>query len=189
MTEQAPSPPPARKGRGTPPGKGVVLANGGRIGNPPFVPTEEQRYKVRQYAKAFPVAGEHHIARLIGVCRQTLRNHFADDLALGRAEMLAAVGSQMVNRALDANGTSPDGKPLAKGDLDAQKFVLARLGNWSTKVEHAGPGGGPIRTFDLTNLTEEQKDALLPVIDQLLAATDEVVEAEFSEVGGDESAA
>jgi hypothetical protein len=123
----------------------------GHKGNPPFVPTEEQRQKVRTYAKTFPVHGEHYIARLIGISRMTLRQHFADDLELGRAEMLASVGSQMVNRALNAESET------AKGDLDAQKFILARLGGWTTKVEvgekAARPFGG---SADLSRLSDEQ---------------------------------
>lgn len=123
----------------------------GRFGNPPFVPTDEQRQKVRTYAKTFPVHGEHYIARLIGVSRDTLRRHFADDLELGRAEMLASVGSQVINRALNAESET------AKGDLDAQKFILARLGGWTTKVEvgdkAARPFGGSV---DLSRLNDEQ---------------------------------
>lgn len=123
----------------------------GRFGNPPFVPTDEQRQKVRTYAKTFPVHGEHYIARLIGVSRDTLRRHFADDLELGRAEMLASVGSQVINRALNAESET------AKGDLDAQKFILARLGGWTTKVEvgekASRPFGGSV---DLSRLTDEQ---------------------------------
>jgi hypothetical protein len=190
MADQPSSAPERVKSRGTPPGKGVlVMPHGGRIGMPPFVKTPEQAARARQLAKAFPPAGERHIARLMGIGYQTLRRHFADDLELGRAEMLAAVGAQMVNRAIDANATDSEGKPIVKGDLDAQKFILARLGGWSTKVEHSGAGGGPIRTFDLSNLSDDQKDALLPIIDQLLAATGEVVDAEFSEVpdGGEPS--
>lgn len=127
--------------RGAPPG---------RFGNAPFAPTEEQRLKVRTYAKTFPVHGEHYIARLIGVSRDTLRRHFADDLELGRAEMLASVGSQMINRALNAEAET------VKGDLDAQKFILARLGGWTTKVEVGGRGGRPIEHVDLSRLTAEQ---------------------------------
>jgi hypothetical protein len=142
---------PAPRGRGTPPGQGTITPpHGGRIGNAPFVATEEQRAKVRTYAKVFPIHGEHYIARLIGVSRNTLRTHFADDLELGRAEMLASVGSQIINRALDANAES------VKGDIEAQKFILARLGGWTTKVEVGDKarqpfGGAPI---DLSRLSE-----------------------------------
>lgn len=126
--------------RGAPPG---------HFGNPAFVPTDEQRQKVRTLAKAFPPAAEHYIARLMGIHRTTLREHFADDLELGRAEMLAAVASQFINRALDAAA------PTAKGDSDAQKYILARLGGWSSKVELSGRDGGPIEHVDLSRLSPE----------------------------------
>jgi hypothetical protein len=122
----------------------------GHFGNPAFVPTDDQRAKVRTLAKAFPPAAEHFIARLIGIERTTLRKYFADDLELGRAEMLAAVASQFINRALDAAA------PTAKGDSDAQKFILARLAHWSSKVEMTGRDGGPIETIDLSRLNAEQ---------------------------------
>lgn len=129
--------------------------HGGAIGNPAFVPTEEQRAKVRTYAKVFPIHGEHFIARLIGVSRNTLRKHFADDLELGRAEMLASVGSQMINRAIDASNET------VKGDLDAQKYILARLGGWTTKVEVGDKARQPFggETIDLSRLSEEQLEA------------------------------
>ena len=124
----------------------------GRFGQPAFVPTEDQREKVRTYAKVFPVHGEHYIARLIGVSRDTLRRHFAEDMELGRAQMLAGIGSQMINRAQNADAET------AKGDLDAQKFILARLGGWTTKVEIGDrarePFGGP--GPDLSRLSHEE---------------------------------
>jgi hypothetical protein len=145
--------------RGAPKGRALLpgdlagsLNGGGRIGNPPFVATDEQRGLVRTYAKTFPRHNEHFIARLIGVSLSTLRKHFAYELEIGRAEMVASVGAQMINRAMDAN------HPSAKGDLDAQKFVLARIGGWTTKTEVSGPNGRAIETIDLSQLTPEQLD-------------------------------
>lgn len=144
-------------GRGCKPGEATMeRPNGSRIGNPPFVPTDEQREKVRTYAKVFPPHAQRNIALLIGCSEDTLQRHFRDDIDLGRAEMLASVGSQMISRALNADKTGPDGTPIAKGDLDAQKFILARLGGWSTKVEMTGKGGGPIESVDLSKFTPEQ---------------------------------
>lgn len=127
----------------------------GHFGNPPFRPTEAQRAQVRAYAKTFPPAAEHYIARLMGFSRDTLRRHFADDLEFGRAEMLASVGAQFINRALDAERVDGNGKKLAKGDIDAQKYILARMGGWSSKVELAGRDGGPIEHVDLSRLKPE----------------------------------
>jgi hypothetical protein len=137
--------------RGAPAGGGTITpAHGGRIGNPPFIPTDEQRLQVRAHAKVFPVHAEHYIATLIGISVSTLRRHFQDDLTLGRAEMLASVGAQMINRSLNADAET------VKGDIDAQKFILARLGGWTTKVEVGDKarqpfGGEPV---DLSRLSD-----------------------------------
>lgn len=174
MTDDTPALDPRRShpkareddARGAPKGAGTVQPeHGGRIGNPPHVPTQENRDKVRTLAKTFPAHARHYIARLIGVSVSTLDKHYGDDMELGRAEMLAAVGAQVVNRAMDASKVDS-----AKGDLDAQKFILARLGGWSTKLEVTGKDGGPIqhKDFDLSNLSEDEKRLLLGTVDRLL---------------------
>lgn len=136
--------------RGTPKGKAALeQPHGGRIGNPPFQPTEEQRELVRTYAKTFPVHAEENIATLLGIHRSTLRLHFGADIKLARAQMLASVGAQMINRAMDAINQT------VKGDIEAQKFVLARLGGWTTKVELTGRDGAPVETIDLSGMSAE----------------------------------
>jgi AcrR family transcriptional regulator len=131
----------------------------GSFGQPPFVATDEMRAKVRQYAKVFPPHAAHMIARLLGISKNTLYRHFDDDMEMGRAEMLATVGGQLIQRAIDADAQTADGKAVARGDLDAQKFILARLGGWTTKVEVAGRDGGPIQSVDLSKLSAEQLEA------------------------------
>lgn len=153
----APKKPATRKG--TPKGKATTpQPHGGAIGNPPFQPTEEQRQRVRTLAKAFPVHGEHLIARMAGFSRNTLRQHFAEDMELGRAEMLAGVASQVISRAMDEEKVDPNtGLKIARGNLDAQKFILARMGGWTTKVDMgeqaSTPYGGRV---DLSRLSNEQ---------------------------------
>jgi hypothetical protein len=119
----------------------------GHSGNVAFEPTDEQRAQVLTYAKTFPENSNHRIAILIGVSRSTLEKYFRHELDLGRAQMLAAVGAQVINAALDAENKT------AKGDRDLQKFILARLGGWSTKVEMGGKDGRPIETVDLSGMS------------------------------------
>lgn len=133
-------------------------ATKGLFGNGPFIPTDDQRLKVRTHAKVFPIHAEHYIAALMGFSLSTLRRHFADDLLLGRAEMLASVGAQFVNRAMNADATDAQGQRIAKGDQDSQKFILARLGGWTTKVEVGDKarqpfGGEPV---DLSRLSDAE---------------------------------
>lgn len=137
--------------RGTPKGAGTVATpNGGRIGNPPFVATEEQRQKVRALAKTMraemPIAKD-WIASQIGVSVSTLDRHFKDDLVAGRSEIVASLGATMIGV---ATGTITN---ISRERLDAIKFALARIGGWSTKVEMTGEGGRPIEAVDLSGMT------------------------------------
>lgn len=161
-SEPAPQTPARRtpERRGTPPGRGVTVGgHGGRIGNPAFVATEEQRARVRGLAQAFPVQAEHLIARLMGFSLATLQKHFRDDMEMGRAQMLAEIGTQMIRRAIQGNdAVDAEGKPLIKGDLEAQKFVLARLAGWTTKVDLRPVRAAPSEIVDLSRLTREQLD-------------------------------
>lgn len=149
----------------------------GSFGNKPFVPTDEQRAKARTLAKTFPPHAEHYIAALLGISRTTLQRHFEGDMLLGRAEMLAQIGGQMIHRAINADAVGEDTKPIAKGDLDAQKFVLARLGGWSTKLVVSDKEQGPA---EFANMTEAEIDARL---EELAAQYGESDEAEAESEG------
>lgn len=129
----------------------MVQPNGSAIGNPAFVPTDEQRAEVRDLAAKYPPQAQGYIARIMGISKTTLVKYFADDLEAGREEMLAEIGGQMIYAA--KHGRKPD---FTNGDFDAQRFVLARLGGWSQKTEISGPGGGPIEHVDLSRLTADQ---------------------------------
>lgn len=146
------------RGDGTPTGQATTpQPHGGAIGNPPFEKTAEQSALVRRLASVFPLHGEHLLAAKVGISRPTLRKYFADELLLGRADMVASVGSQVISRAINADAVDDEGNPVAKGDLEAQKFVLARLGGWTTKVDTSEQGQQPFGgTVDLSNLTDEE---------------------------------
>lgn len=129
--------------RGAPPG---------HHGNPPHVPTEAQRARVRQLASIFPPATQRNVALLMGFSYSCLLEHYRDDLDRGRAELVAAVGAQVIAAALDGNA------PGAKGDRDLQKYVMSRLGGWAALMQLSGPDGGPIQvgTVDLSKFNPEQ---------------------------------
>lgn len=165
------------------PGREVVSA-----GRPPFEPTAEHRQRVLQYAKAFPIEGERHIAILLGIGLHTLRKYFAHELALGRAQMIATIGAQMINRAIDAEAKDASGNLLAKGDIDAAKFVLARLGGWTTKIQHSD-ATTPAEAFDASRLTPEERQALRPLLEKALGAPDapegQTIDVQAEESDGD----
>jgi hypothetical protein len=143
--------------RGTPKGKGTRTggpgAEGrggkpkGRIGNPPFIATHEQRIQVEAYIAAG--AQQWLIAEYLGISDDTLTRHFRVELEFGKQRAISKIGASMVKKALE-------------GDHDAAKYVLARIGGWkqTTAVEQSGPNGAPIEVRDMSRLTVEQLAAL-----------------------------
>lgn len=147
--------------RGTPPGAGVVPgkplhpgANPGKIGNPPFVPTVDQRRDVEAWVRAGLTRDD--IGIMLDVSGSTVDRHFKRELQLGRAKLKVALGGKLVKMALE-------------GDKTSLIFWLRTQAKWNTRVEHVGADGGPIKTFDLSQFPLDEKRLLLAVIDQLLA--------------------
>lgn len=124
----------------------------------PYVPTEALRARVRSLAKAFPPHSEHLLARMIGISKPTLREHFLAELEGGRAELIASLAGQEIALAMDANAKGPDGNPIAKGDPAARRFVLIKMGGWVNfhQVEVGPPGAFEAGPVDLSRLTEEE---------------------------------
>lgn len=71
----------------------IELGAGRGPGRPAFEPTKEQREEVAR-SKGGGMSHE-HIALALGICRQTLETHFADELSIGayrkRMDMLNAL--------------------------------------------------------------------------------------------------
>lgn len=141
-TASAPRRPKKRKDRrGTPKGKGTRIGGTGaktsgksakgKIGNPPFVPTDQQRIQVETYVAAG--TQQWLIAEYLQISEDTLTRHFRIELDHGKARIDAKLGSSVAKKALE-------------GDVDMTKFYLARRGGWktTTAVESSGPDGGPI---------------------------------------------
>lgn len=140
-----------------------------------FQPTPDQRAQVRAMAKSVTPKGTlglQYIATHLGVSLATLQRHFKDDIDQGRAELQITCGAIMVRAATDGKYA----QTLPKEQMDALRFVLTRLGGWSSKVEISGPGGGPVpvASFDfsafLIGKTEDELTALLPALDAIISA-------------------
>lgn len=157
-SEEAPRP----DRRGTPPGdqtkpKGQRregTEHEGKSGNIGYARTDEVAARVRTLAQTVPEHSNENIAIQLGISRSTLEKYYRQDLDLGRAQMVSAVASQVIQRAIHGDDArNAEGKLLAPGNLQAQFFILARRGGWSAKVEHAGKGGGPVEVVDLSGLS------------------------------------
>lgn len=92
-------------------------------GAPEFKPTKAQRDDVRLYAAGG--MAEPAIAAVIGICQNTLRKHFADDLEIGRAYEVAANLTRLR-------------KAAKKGNVSAMKFLHAHF----AAAAGAGKQGG-----------------------------------------------
>lgn len=115
------------KGKATRPGRG-----GGRIGNPPFVATDEQRATIEQLS----AVGTPHwlIAEELRISEDTLTRHFPHELERGLMRINARIGSQVAKAALE-------------GDKASRFFWLKTRGGWKerTVLEHTGENGAPIK--------------------------------------------
>jgi hypothetical protein len=150
-----PRPKKRKTRRGTPKGKGTVKPkHGGRIGNPPFKPTEEQRIRVESYVAAG--AQQWWIAKKLGIDRDTLRKHFSTELESGKESVDWEVGGSIAQKAL-------------AGNEDMMKFYAARRAGWktTTAVEATGRDGGPI---EYRNLSDEELDARIAALTANAAA-------------------
>ncbi len=67
---------------------------------PAFKPNDRQRRKVELLVGSIP---EEEIAKLIGIDRSTLRRHFRDELACGRARILSKCMEQLEKAASRGN--------------------------------------------------------------------------------------
>lgn len=151
--------------RGCPPGAGTQLGapppgahqmNLGRIGNPPHIPTTETRERVQTYAK---VMSQQMIAASFDppISTDTLQRHYRAELDAGKREAIAAVGGRLLAKAM-------------AGNLTAMIFYLRTQGGWAAKHEISGPGGGPLRTIDLTAFLADKDEDECAAIERVLEA-------------------
>jgi len=153
LPKKKPAPKKRQDKRGAPRGKGTVTANGGKIGNPPFEATDEQRKIVESHA----AVGTPHeiIAEFIinpatkePISDDTLKRHFKKQLDQGLARINARIGGLVAKAALG-------------GCKTRQIFWMRTRAGWAARTEISGPGGGPIPTsqhpaIDPSKLTKDE---------------------------------
>ncbi len=135
----------------------------GSPGRPPFKPTTAQRRQVEELVSCGMSPPD--IARALGIARETLRKHFADELAEGlarrRAEVIALLyksarkGNVSAQKALDlatsravaqaAFVEDPDAapRPLKLGKKEQAQLDAATAGEGSEWGDDLKPGVRP----------------------------------------------
>lgn len=110
--------------RGAPPG---------HKGNPPHIPTDENR-KIVKALTAYGVPQE-DIARQLQISADTLARHYRRELDTAAVEANARMAETLFQAGL-------------KGDVRAMMFWLKTRAKWSEthKLEHTGKDGGAIET-------------------------------------------
>lgn len=135
-------------------------------GRPPYVPDERTRGKVETLAAmGLP---QTNIARKLGIDPKTLREHFREELDMGKAEANFAVVQTLYKFAVGDPGHPGDPergippKDPVKPQLRATIFWAKTQCGFSTtsKVEHTGADGKPIQVE--TNNFDVDKIAKLP---------------------------
>lgn len=113
--------------RGAPPG---------HMGNPPHVPTEENR-KIVKALVAYGVVQD-DIAKQLDVSVDTLQRHYRREIDTSANEANAKVAERLFKKCMD-------------GDTTSLIFWLKTRAKWSEthKHEHTGAQGGPIETRQL----------------------------------------
>ncbi|KQT52204.1 hypothetical protein ASG54_21725 [Aureimonas sp. Leaf460] len=97
--------------------------------------------------------------------------------AAGRAK----VTIQSIADQLDEDRAFARLQGQAKAAIDATMNKAKLLGLYSERREVSGPGGGPIQTVDLTNLSDDQLTALEDIFGPLAAGADDDEDAASGE--------
>ena len=127
-------------------------------------PTDATRKQVEALASYGVPRDE--IAKVVGVCGNTLVKHYGETLDVAATKANSLVAQSLFNRAVKGDGAAA---------TSAAIFWLKTRAGWREKDVHevTGPNGGPIQTFNLSSLTDAQLDALEPVLASLTMRTTE----------------
>lgn len=136
---------PSRKPKPAPP---IVTERTGKVGKPPYVPTDKDRLTV----KVMVAGGILHtaIAGVLGISHVTLRKHFRREIDNGKAEVDAQVVASLITMAVGQK-PAPGRQAIAPNHHSAKWYTQARMG-WMERI--AVVDGGT--EVDPTTLTDEQ---------------------------------
>ena len=141
-------------------------AKTGKRGKPPYEPTVEQRELVGDMVAVGITRGQ--IAKVLHIAPNTVRQHFAEELAIGDALVLVDA-----YRGLKINATTPtDNHP--GGDPASIFFLLKTKGGFreTTRHEHTGKDGQPIDHAHIFKDLEKLDAGALEVLYRTAVETD-----------------
>ena len=121
-------------------------------------PTDASRKQIEALA-SFGVP-RNEIARVAGICLNTLSKHYGDTLDIAATKANSLVAQSLFNRAVKGDGAAA---------TSAAIFWLKVRAGWREKDVHevTGPNGGPIQMVDVSGLSDAQLEALQPVLSSL----------------------
>ena len=127
-------------------------------------PTDASRKQVEALA-SFGVP-RHEIAKVAGVCMNTLLKHYGDTLDIAATKANSLVAQSLFNRAVKGDGAAA---------TSAAIFWLKVRAGWREKDvrEVTGLNGGPIEMVDVSRLSDAELSALQPVLARLSEHTTE----------------
>lgn len=149
--------------------KGIVGSIKKPPGRPPYEPTDKDRKQVL----AMSGIGLTHdqIAKIMGICDETLRKYYPDELDTGVSRMNAMVGQNLYSIATSQG----------QGSVAAAIFWMKTRAKWreTDRTEITGANGGAIqiesKTIDASNLDANQRQVLR---EALIAAKDKMADAD-----------
>lgn len=92
-------------------------------GRPAHVPTDETRRQVEKLA-AYGITHD-SIAGIVGISDETLRKHYATELALGKDRVIEKVAGSLIEKATSDR----------RDAVSAAKFFLSAKAGWAEKTE------------------------------------------------------
>ena len=121
-------------------------------------PTDASRKQIEALASFGVPRGE--IAKVAGICLGTLVKHYGETLDVAATKANSLVAQSLFNRAVKGDGSAA---------TSAAIFWLKVRAGWREKDVHevTGLNGGPIQMVDLGGLSDEQLEALKPVLSSL----------------------
>ena len=121
-------------------------------------PTDASRKQIEALASFGVPRSE--IAKVAGICLNTLIRHYGDTLDIAATKANSLVAQSLFNRAVKGDGAAA---------TSAAIFWLKARAGWREKDVHeiTGPSGGPIQMVDVSGLSDAQLAALEPILVRL----------------------